>query len=698
MQIKLLSSDLDGTLAGKADATLAFRDTWERLRAAKKSRAPLLCYNTGRLLNDTRRFIRKIRLPEPDFFVCGVGTSIYDCREKRPLEAFTRNRVQGWDLAKIEEILSHYPNVEKQASEFQNAFKSSWYFYDASAEQINRLRAELERAGLDINLIYSSARDLDILPRWADKGNALKWLIDHLKLKPSQVIVAGDSGNDSSMFRIEGVKRIIVENAQPELFEATVELDAYTADGTCADGVLDGLRHFDVLKGIPVYEPDSGAEKAGLEPEIAMLFDAEELHELSPDQRAFISKAYDEALGAIRRNLTPLGFSACSLNDNEVTGTDVNYRSVWGRDGAITLIGTLGIKDPEIRACQRRTLETLLRHISPNGQIPANVRIDNDTPDYSGVGGIASIDSGIWLIIAFYEFIHATGDLEFLTHYEDRLQRAMDWLAAHDSNNDALLEIPEAGDWTDLFGRSYNVLYDEVLWYRANIAYGRMIELLGDYSKAADYLRWAQTIKSAILRKFWPSTAVPVEGSLYSFADQQTSLGDTHYLLAEVTPFSFNWRCDVFGNILAFLFNVLDLERAKTAFRFMWGVGVNQPYPVANLYPIVTGGDPDWRSYYTVNLLNLPNHYHNGGIWPFIGAMWVRFIHRLGLRDIAHQELVRVAELNQLGKSHQWEFNEWAHGTTGRPMGKAYQAWSASSFIQACHELRLDPAALREDG
>jgi len=75
----------------------------------------------------------------------------------------------------------------------------------------------------------------------------------------------------------------------------------------------------------------------------------------------------------------------------------------------------------------------------------------------------------------------------------------------------------------------------------------------------------------------------------------------------------------------------------------MWGVGVNQPWPVANLYPVVQAGDPDWRAYYTVNLLNLPHHYHNGGIWPFIGGMWVRFIHRLGFHEVACRELLRLA-------------------------------------------------------
>ncbi|HKJ90384.1 MAG TPA: hypothetical protein VJ960_04585, partial [Oceanipulchritudo sp.] len=98
-----------------------------------------------------------------------------------------------------------------------------------------------------------------------------------------------------------------------------------------------------------------------------------------------------------------------------------------------------------------------------------------------------------------------------------------------------------------------------------------------------------------------------------------------------------------------------------------------------------------WRNYYTVNLLNLPDHYHNGGIWPFIGAQWIRYINRLGLRDVALNELVRLARLNHSGIHHEWEFNEWAHGRTGKPMGKAYQAWSCSEFVAACADLKIAP-------
>ncbi|MGF1657731.1 MAG: amylo-alpha-1,6-glucosidase, partial [Verrucomicrobiales bacterium] len=468
--------------------------------------------------------------------------------------------------------------------------------------------------------------------------------------------------------------------------ERTLAAQTFQAEGVCADGVIEGLMHYGVLQNVPELSVEE-TNQLQLEPAIAQIFKEEGVGNLSNEDIEFLRTAYDRAIIALRKNVTPMGFSACSLEDNEVRGTDANYRSVWSRDGSIALIGSLSLPHDDFKQCQKQTLETLLSHVSPTGQIPSNVNIDTGIPDYSGVGGICSIDSGMWVVIAFYEYVRRTGDIKFLRQYLGMLQKSMDWLSAHDSNNDALLEIPEAGDWTDLFGRSYNVLIDEVLWYRTNVCFGRLLEFLGTFDRAADYLRWSQTIKGAILEKFWPSTALERKNG---FAERQFTMGDTCYLLAQVTPFDYNWRCDVYGNILAFLYNVLDIDRARIAFRFMWGVGIHDPFPVANLYPVVTPGDPDWRSYYTVNLLNLSNHYHNGGIWPFVGGQWVRFIHRLGYRDIAFQELLKLARLNHAGVFTEWEFNEWAHGKTGRPMGKAFQAWSASEFILACHDLHLE--------
>jgi len=690
--IRLFSTDLDGTLIGNPESEQRFKLAWENLEAPTR---PVLVYNSGRTVRDMQTLVATRRLPMPDYFIGGVGTQMHDRRTRCDIAEFGAEYGDGWDLGKIEQIVGATPGVQSQPPQFLHPYKSSWYWHRADRGQINALRERLGEAGLRVNVIYSSLRDLDVLPSRASKGEALAWLCCRLAIPLEQVLVAGDTGNDSSMFLLPGVKGIVVENAQPELFEAVVRLPAFVTRTVHADGVLEGLQHFGVIAEVPHPQ----AVPPGLRRRAAwqgMLFGPESLRTLQESERELIATGYAQALVALRKNITPVGFSACSLADNTVTGTDANYRSVWARDGCLTLVQTIEMTDPDIRECSRATLCTLLNAVTPNGQVPANVRIADGLAEYTGVGGIASIDSGLWLVIALYHYVTHTGDTALLTEYSARIQRIMDWLSAQDSNNDGLLEIPEAGDWTDLFGRSYHVLYDEVLWYRANVCFGRLLEYQQDFERAAHYLRWSQQIAGKINASFWPSTIVSPNAPAHpSFANRQSSLGDAQYLLAEITPFDFNWRCDVLGNVLAFLTNVIDVERARSAFRFMWGGGVNSPWPVANLYPVVQSGDPDWRPYYTVNLLNLPHHYHNGGIWPFIGGMWVRFIHRLGLNEIARNELVKLAQLNRLGKSQEWEFNEWVHGTTGRPMGKAFQAWSAAAYLRACQELHLAPDANR---
>jgi glycogen debranching enzyme len=143
----------------------------------------------------------------------------------------------------------------------------------------------------------------------------------------------------------------------------------------CADAVIDGLQNFGVIRDIPSLDLGSIAHKH-IDPEIKQLFRDQKTAGIDKTDVQFLITAYRKSIEALRKNITPVGFSACSLEDNDTRGTDVNYRSVWGRDGSIAVIGSLPLDDPDIRECQRRTLATLLDHISPTGQIPSNVRID----------------------------------------------------------------------------------------------------------------------------------------------------------------------------------------------------------------------------------------------------------------------------------------------------------------------------------
>ncbi|MES0361342.1 MAG: amylo-alpha-1,6-glucosidase, partial [Anaerolineales bacterium] len=101
------------------------------------------------------------------------------------------------------------------------------------------------------------------------------------------------------------------------------------------------------------------------------------------------------------------------------------------------------------------------------------------------------------------------------------------------------------------------------------------------------------------------------------------------------------------------------------------------------LNPVIHPGSKDWREYYRNNNLNLPEQYHNGGVWPFVGGFYVAALVKSGRMDEAKQQLDNLAKVNQLGVSEEWEFNEWCHGRTGRPMGYPHQAWSAGMYVFA---------------
>jgi hypothetical protein len=407
-----------------------------------------------------------------------------------------------------------------------------------------------------------------------------------------------------------------------------------------------------------------------------------------------------KAVESLHRNITPVGFTAASIADNRLGLEDANYASVWARDGVMTGLWSLGLEEPAFTDAFKATVRLLARHQTPAGQIPSYVLIESQRPDYSGIGGIASIDSVLWFVIGTIRLAFFNADRQFATEMLPAVERAMAWLAAHDSNNDGLIEIPESSDWMDLFPRSYNVLYDEVLWYRACHDTASLISALG--GDGSTWRSLGEVVGVRIVDLFWPTARQLMD--LAGSSSGRYSVGEARYLLSQVTPFDFSWRCDVLGNLLAAHHGLLDEPKQQRLFDFLWGVGINQPYPVACLYPAVTSGAEDWKDYFLINFMNLPHHYHNGGIWPFIGGLWVRYLDRLGRHELAHRELQALAETCRQGLRGEWEFNEWLHGLTGRPMGKAHQAWSAASYAQAYLEVHkttpspdvipLDPSRL----
>lgn len=397
-----------------------------------------------------------------------------------------------------------------------------------------------------------------------------------------------------------------------------------------------------------------------------------------------IDEAFEKAKETLRMNITPRGFSAASRCDDE---PDTHYKNIWTRDAAITSMWILPLQDDELTEVAKKSIQTIFDAQTRDGHLPNLVHAETGEPEYQGIGNIACIDGPMWATIALTRYAHVTGDRQFALDYFDYVHKSMKWLRSLDSNNCGLLEIPEASDWTDLFPRSFNVLYDEVLWYRANVDF---VELRKWAERSPErYEERASRIRGIINERFWPSGATAHQ-TMETHWSGRVRLGRGRYLIAQITPFGFDWRCDVYGNLLAYMFSLLGERRATAVWRFLRQVGADKPHPIQVLYPAIRPNEARWRDYFLINLLNLPHHYHNGGIWPYVGGLWVRFLLKLGERTNAEEALESLAKLNKQGIYHDWEFNEWAHGETGEVMGRAHQSWSAASYIAAYMQFQGD--------
>lgn len=247
--VRLFCSDIDGTLAGDRQAEARFYQAWQGLDPEHR---PLLVLNSGRLIEDQKAFIATTALPPPDIYIGGVGTMLFHEMEPGHAELYSRSLRDGFDRGQIAEALSGIPGIAAQPDKYQHAQKSSWYLRDADTAMLSAIEERLADAGLAVRLVYSSNRDLDILPEGVDKGAALSWLCRQLGLSHDDVVVAGDTNNDRSMFEIPGIRGIVVGNALAELKAvADDRANIYRAEADMADGVLEGLAHWGLFSPSP---------------------------------------------------------------------------------------------------------------------------------------------------------------------------------------------------------------------------------------------------------------------------------------------------------------------------------------------------------------------------------------------------------------------------------------------------------------
>lgn len=404
-------------------------------------------------------------------------------------------------------------------------------------------------------------------------------------------------------------------------------------------------------------------------------------------ENELIEQAYQAARKVLYRCICPAGFKASAAADG--------YREIWTRDSCMTTIAIAKLADPVLLTAAENCLRTIARHQTDSGLLPNNVDSVSDEANYQ-----ASLDGTMWFSIALVALVQATSKIDFGQSLYQTTVRAQRWLAAQDVDDSGLISVQEASDWQDLFPTRGKALYDNVLYYQSLMSQAWLAEKYETAAVAEKYRASAQTVAKKIYDFFWvfdskrthtdnmAKAATDIHNSVSLEAihlklAENSSLSDHSYLLAWRSFMQTGTWFDTLGNMLAIYFGLTNRVQNDLILQFMRDHHIAEPYPAKAIDPPILPSDVNWRDYLTKRNLNMPHHYHNGGIWPFIGGWYILALLKTNDVSGAKQALEQLAKLNQRGLSATFEFNEWFDGQTAEPLGKPYQAWSAALYCLA---------------
>lgn len=279
----LLCCDLDRTLIPNG-AQPESPDALPRLRKLCTHPAIHLAMVSGRHIELVLEAIDQWNLPQPDYIIGDVGTTIYTRPELEPSRGpadqdFMPDSWEMWPSwaaaigpdwggmthNDITELFEDIEAIKPQPIDRQGVFKAS-FFVDIDANH-DILEAELVRRlwqlGINARLIWSvdEAADtglLDVLPASASKLHAIEFLVQAKHYTLDRTVFAGDSGNDLEVLGSH-IQSVLVANAPDDVRTRALALVAaadvpqtlYVAkgglfgmNGNYAAGVLEGLAHY----------------------------------------------------------------------------------------------------------------------------------------------------------------------------------------------------------------------------------------------------------------------------------------------------------------------------------------------------------------------------------------------------------------------------------------------------------------------
>jgi glycogen debranching enzyme len=408
-----------------------------------------------------------------------------------------------------------------------------------------------------------------------------------------------------------------------------------------------------------------------------------------------VDTAVERAREVLRSSASSHGFVASSELGH--------YEAVFTRDVAFAAMGAHASGDPQLVGAVERSLTSLACTQSQAGQIANYFAPENRYWDYHESG---STDATCLYVVAATQHLKLCPNHKLSRQLWPHLVRASEWLAAQDANGFTLLDSPMGGDWMDsTLQRSGKLFYVNVCYLRALDG----MAALACGKEQEHYARVAALLRRKLNFFFWPEAGEPYEIMLEDLraaglntqfphpvgpaAHAAAIRSDRSFYLSHVEGERRVDECDVLANVLAVLFDGADSGRAYRIMRYLHGAQAAHPYPARTYLTPLAPGDRwgmykhDLDRFQAERWRNPPGAYHNGGVWPFIGGLYVTALSRVGLTREAWEAMYRLTAANRLGRGREWGFHEWIHAETGMPAGARSQTWSAGAYLLAHHTL-----------
>lgn len=262
MILPIIASDIDGTLIPYSDNSEQKKGRQKFSMIISSLQNTTLCYVTGRSLKLSLEAITTYELPTPNFMICDVGASFYSLEAGQWIyePEYHKKLRRAWLGNTAEEAKYHLTSCEyltPQEPEHQSEFKLSYYLPLSIDREtvLNELNGRLVATKIPSHIIYSidpvMHRGLiDILPEGVGKDTAINHLCELKGVDYSNLLYAGDSGNDFSAF-CAGYKIIMVANTPQEIKASVVQFHGgsdnkkiFISQHDSILGVLEGLQHF----------------------------------------------------------------------------------------------------------------------------------------------------------------------------------------------------------------------------------------------------------------------------------------------------------------------------------------------------------------------------------------------------------------------------------------------------------------------